>query len=255
VRAPDLTRLLLPLLLLSLVSCACADLTQANTAYQAGDFQSAQQAYLAQLAATGPTVPLLYNLGNTCLRLQQVGWALVYYQRALLVAPRDPDLRTNLALALAARQASGETLVPGWLSVLISAVVDRCTINELTGAFLLVYLLTAALAVWWLRSLHFRRRYRWLFTAALLLTLLFAGLTLARWTGYHDPSRGLVVASGNMLSGPADSFPVVRKVFEGESIELGSLQGTWREVHSPTGATGWVIQSMVEPIIFPSPRR
>ena len=55
--------------------------------------------YERLLRTEGATGHLLYNLGNTAFRLNQTGRAILYYERARLLLPRDADLAFNLGHA------------------------------------------------------------------------------------------------------------------------------------------------------------
>ncbi|MEN6404403.1 MAG: SH3 domain-containing protein [Armatimonadia bacterium] len=222
-----------------------------NTYFQRGEYPQAQQQYLAQLQRGPVTAPLLYNLGNTCLRLQQLGWAILYYERALLATPRDADLRANLALAIASRQAPPSTEAPGWTQVVLRGILDRFSLNELAGAASLMYFAACAMLLWRLRSRNFRRRYMWILGIVSLLAvlLIFLGATKAHLD--HNPRRAVVVTSGNLMSGPGDSFQAVRKVYEGEMAQITGRQGVWREVRLETGTVGWLSQGAVETVVAP----
>lgn len=222
---------------------------QGNALYQGGQYQQAQQQYLQQLKHGPVTVPLLYNLGNACYQSQQLGWAILYYERALLAAPRDADLRANFNLAMASRRVPQSTEAPGWTQVLWRGILDHLTLNELTLLLALSYLAACALAFLWLRHGELRRRYQWLLYLSLALTLLFGTLTASKCLTYHDPHRAVIVADGQLLSGPATSFQSLRKTYQGEIVRVTGQQGMWREAQFDTGAVGWVPQSDVETIL------
>ena len=78
---------------------------QANRQFAAGDYAAAAAAYEQALAADGPRAAVFYNLGNSYQRLGRTGPAILAYERARLLAPRDPDLLANLALARKAAAA------------------------------------------------------------------------------------------------------------------------------------------------------
>ena len=106
-------RFLLALLLTSTIAVSVghaqgdSPFAYGNTTYQRGEYEMARQQYLAQLQQ-GPATPALwYDLGNASLKLQQAGWAILYYERAALYVPRDRDLRANLSVALASRRVHG----------------------------------------------------------------------------------------------------------------------------------------------------
>ena len=73
---------------------------KANQAYKEGRFEEAAEGYEALIEAgyTG-SGDLFFNLGNTCFRLDKLGWAIVNYERALILIPRDADLNFNLRMA------------------------------------------------------------------------------------------------------------------------------------------------------------
>lgn len=67
--------------------------------YRQGKYQSAAQK-LEQVAKTPITNPdLFYNIGNAYLKADDIGRAVLWYERAKRMAPNDPDLRFNLAHA------------------------------------------------------------------------------------------------------------------------------------------------------------
>ena len=224
---------------------------QGNAYYQQGAYQRAEQAYSQQLQQGPVTAPLLYNLGNACFQSLQLGRAIVYYERAKLAAPRDRDLRANLAVALSSRRVPASTEAPGWAQVLWGGVLDRVTLNELALLTALSYLATCALLVWWLRSDHLRRRYRWLLVVGAVLFALVCSLAVSKWQVDCNPARAVIVADGQMMSGPADNFQPLRKTYQGELARVRTQQGMWREVQFETGAVGWVSQSEVELIVPP----
>ena len=222
-----------------------AGLEAANALYQQRDYAGARQAYEALLQQDGPRVNVLYNLGNACYQTGELGWAIVHYEQALLSAPRDGDLRANLNAALAARRTAGSGAVPGTFSVVVRALLARFTLDELAGGAAVLYLVGTALALSWLRAGSLRRRLRWALHGTLALAVLVGGLAVAKARVDHDPARVVVVADAQLLSGPAGSFGVIRRAYQGETGRLRQRQGVWREVQLETGARGWVMQSAV----------
>ncbi|MEN6304055.1 MAG: SH3 domain-containing protein, partial [Armatimonadia bacterium] len=95
------------------------------------------------------------------------------------------------------------------------------------------------------------RRYMWILGIVSLLAvlLIFLGATKAHLD--HNPRRAVVVTSGNLMSGPGDSFQAVRKVYEGEMAQITGRQGVWREVRLETGTVGWLSQGAVETVVAP----
>ena len=83
-------------------SAAAGDFTEqmakANESYEGGEYAQALEIY-ERLVEEGAVDPdLFYNLGNAYYKEGQPGRAVLYYKRALRLAPRDNDARTNLQL-------------------------------------------------------------------------------------------------------------------------------------------------------------
>jgi len=248
-------RLLPGLILASLVVAAGAQaqgsssFAAGHTYYQRGDYEAARQQYLAQ-AQQGPVTPALwYDLGNASLKLQQAGWAILYYGRAALYLPRDRDLQANLSVALASRRVPPAADAPGWLQFVWQNLLGAFTLNELTGAALALYLASCALLVWRLRTRQFRRRHLWLLVTVLALCVFAGAMTVGKWHRDWNPARAVVVADGALYAGPADTFPALRSAYQGELARTLRREGFWCEVALENGSQGWILQSAVEPIV------
>ncbi len=86
-----------------------SEFDDANRQFKTGDFAGAAAAYENILTQEGPRAAVYYNLGNTYQSLKRYGPAILAYERARLLIPRDPDLLANLALARKAAAAVEET--------------------------------------------------------------------------------------------------------------------------------------------------
>lgn len=67
--------------------------------YQAGEFKAAARSF-EKIAISGViNSDLYYNIGNAYLKANDLGHAILWYERAKLISPGDPDLLFNLAHA------------------------------------------------------------------------------------------------------------------------------------------------------------
>ena len=72
------------------------DFRAANQLYDAGKFAEAAAAYEK---IEPKTAHVYYNLGNAWFRQGKLGEAILNYERARRLAPRDPDILANLKFA------------------------------------------------------------------------------------------------------------------------------------------------------------
>lgn len=69
---------------------------QADSLYSREEFRLAVPLYEQSIREEGPSADAYYNLGNAYFRTNQLGKAVVAYERALRVDPTHADARTNL---------------------------------------------------------------------------------------------------------------------------------------------------------------
>jgi tetratricopeptide (TPR) repeat protein len=81
---------------------------QGVAAYNAGRYQAAAEKFGALVQAGIRNGALYYNLGNTHLKQGDLGRAILWYERAERLIPRDPDLQFNLAHARSLTQDQPE---------------------------------------------------------------------------------------------------------------------------------------------------
>src|SRR5690606_3098390 len=68
----------------------------ANAAFAAGRYDEAIAEFRSIVETDGASAALLFDLGNACFRAGRLAEAILWYERARLLAPRDPDVAANL---------------------------------------------------------------------------------------------------------------------------------------------------------------
>ncbi len=239
-------RILAFFLLLSVWQASAMTLEEANRRFDAGDFSGAVLGYQELLAENGPDAAVYYNLGNSHQRLKQYGPAILAYERARLLKPRDPDLTANLELARKAATAFEE---PG-MNARLAAVLSYLSRDEWSwlvggGALLLGVLAVARGAVVWPRR----------FNVPALVVSGFAGLAIvagstALWLRRDEVRRGIVLPEkASVLLSPFEKAEAIGTVAAGRTVRLGESKGSFRYVEVPASTLrGWVSGKDVEPV-------
>jgi hypothetical protein len=114
-----ITVLILILLPLSFLASPCGASEQAHQflsgleAYKKGDFSAAIEQFSAIVQEGVVNGPLFYNLGDAYLKNNDLGSAILWYERAQRLIPSDPDLQFNLKYARSlTKDASEENISP-----------------------------------------------------------------------------------------------------------------------------------------------
>ena len=129
-------------------------LQQAETDYREGKFSAALSLYEKELKNAPNDPYVYYNIGNCYFKMGSKGLAAANYYRAFKLAPRDSDIRHNLALALA---AGGERLVPAGMPEVLHKAFFYLSYNEVKGLTFILWWLFCALAAVWLLKRQFKR--------------------------------------------------------------------------------------------------
>ena len=240
---------------------AAARFAAGCAAYDRRDYAAARDGFLA-LAGAGFIDPALYfNLGNSCYRMGELAQAVLWYERARRLAPGDPDIRTNLRIAMEdlglidaererqlAAQATPLTLFRAWLR---SRRLDQWR--------------TLALAAYWasallaLPALLYRRARPWLrWPAAGTLLLLLLGAI--GWAGASadlgGPPRAIVLDQAVPARyAPIDDARVRFELRAGETIRIIERAGGWLRVRRPGASEeiAYIPSAAAELIYSPTP--
>ena len=73
--------------------------SDADDAYEMKHYDKAISIYEALIKEEGATKQLYYNLGNAYYRANEIGKAILNYERALRLDPTDEDAKANLEFA------------------------------------------------------------------------------------------------------------------------------------------------------------
>ncbi len=212
---------------------------EASSAYSRGDYPTAIKLY-ESLTMDGVSAPLFYNLANSYAQAGKSGKAILNYERALRLAPGDPDIRANLDLVRKEKGLFQEEQsvqrhfvnllgLNQWLGVLALSLV----------ALALLLLLPAS------RSLKQSFRYG-IAVATLFLGCLAAVCAVGQYGSWND---GVVVESGARLRiSPFDSAASVGMIQEGRLLRPGKRHNEYVLVTDESGRSGWLKDSSFEVI-------
>lgn len=233
-----------------------ADMGVANSLYNNGRFAEAAQAYEQLINQGAADSAVYYNLGNAYLRLGNVGQAIVNYQRAARLDPRDPDIQANLAAARAQAidQFPAETGSP--LDNFAIAASRVASINEM--ALLALGLWFGFGLLWFIyrQSRHGRKRDMLQFGVSLagLLVVLAVSALGSRLVVENGRQPGVIVADTVSVSAePSANMNTDFDLHNGAEVTISQRRGSWVQVSLPGGqVNGWVPVEAIEPIIYPA---
>ena len=222
----------------------------ANAAFAAGRYDEAIAGFHSVVARDGYSPAVLFDLANAYLRAGRLGEAILWYERAHLLAPRDPDVQANLRQA---RRAANLPLPPegdAWSRLEERASPDGWTILASASLFLAAALAIAA------RLGRARMRQRGsglgrLLTIAVVASLvLAAGAAILAATRLRSFERAVILGPDPALRvAPYEEATVSSALDPGELVRVERDHQGFRLVRTDDGRSGWVRETAAEPIV------
>lgn len=221
------------------------EFAEANRAYSAGKYETAIAGYERLNRAYGYDAAVLFNLGNAYFQTNDLGRAILNYERALLLTPSDPDVQANLDVA---RERAGvEVAAPRWWQ----SVLESMTPNQWAwAAFVLLLLFTGLLLLYWFRPGPIGVRW---WRLVLFVVFLAAGLTVA-CAGMAAMERHyavVVVKEARVLQAPFEKAKRVAALPEGERVAVDKIDRQYEKfvrVRYGKRQLGWVSREEVRAV-------
>jgi len=221
-----------------------------SSAAPADDFKAANQLYdqgkFAEAAALyekiePKTAHVYYNLGNAWYREGKLGWAILNYERARKLAPRDPDILANLRFA-EQRLGVDEVNTPPRAvqrflrSVMVSRTANEWSTYELVALWLTVFAVGAYIFIPKMRM-----------GFLVLAAAGFIGFAISTWAlsdeviGNRTAPQGVVVTSGvDARFAPLSDSTIHFRLPEGAKIVIREDRDQWLLVERADSQQGWV---------------
>ena len=216
---------------------------QANAAYDSNDYETAIACY-GQLIDNGIAAwQLYYNMGNAYYRLDNIGQAILHYERALRLAPRQQAIKDNLALARSRTQDNIEQLPKLFLWQWVDSVVQLTSPRGWRIVIVsLVLLLCGAVCTFFVARQYRLRRSMFVTGALLLFLLLLSSLnaTLSVRNATND-KEAIVTKPMLVVKGSPDAKSVDKFILhEGTKLTIEDEQDNWWQIKIADGKSGWI---------------
>ena len=237
------------LLLLLLAGCVrAATLEEANAHFAAGDYAKAAAAGDQIIATEGPSATVLYNLGNARFKLKEYGPAILAYERAALLSPRDPDIRANLKLARSAAAAFADSGPDTWWP----GAAQWFSLHEWSWITAGGAALLAATALLWGIAGLSRPCLKRIAIAGIVLGVLSGSLGgAALWLRRGEKTLGIItVAAATLRLSPFPAANPAGTPGPGRTVHLGERTNGWVYITIPGASqSGWLPESEVTAIM------
>jgi len=207
-----------------------------NRLYHDSEFEAAIRCY-EQL---GTSAELLFNIGNSYASLDQAGYAILYYLRALCLAPGDADLLSNLSRIRTENSLFTPEHSPGDQFFSILTIYQWSYLCLAVLLFYLVYLI----------YLQRSKKSNSLIVSATLAAIFIFSLGCGGiWHHWHQWQRSVVIEKSRLLISPFENADSIGSIEPGRLVVAGQKYQEFVYVTDEQGRTGWLQEDHQAPII------
>jgi tetratricopeptide (TPR) repeat protein len=223
---------------------AISKFAAAGLAYKTEDYDRAVAAYEAILGGGKESGALYYNLGNSYFRKGDLGRAVLNYERARRLIPRDGDLNFNARYVRTRLNARVPEGAAGVWQQLVEPRIRNWTDRELAWALCGLALLLAAAHVSSLYGRWPRRSRRGVIGALGLVWLICAGGFAVKIAAEKDTAAA--VAAGEAKFEPRKDATTHFPFTAGTPVKILKVEDNWVKIKRPDGKIGWAQEKVFE---------
>ena len=239
----------LALFLVSISAWAQSMKAEADSAYINKEYAKAVEIYEA-LLQEGESGEVYYNLGNAYFKQDELGRAILNYERALLLQPGNADISANLDIARAKTvdkvNPNPEVFFVAWTRALINMLTVDTWGYWGIGFFLCMLV---SLVVYFFTKRIQGRKIGFFLAFISLILCIIANLFAWEQKDKIDHRKDAIVLSPSVTvrSTPSDEGTSLFVIHEGRKVSIkDNSMKDWKEITLEDGKVGWIPMSAIE---------
>lgn len=221
----------------------------ATDAYNNGKYDAAITNYLKIVDGGAHSAELYFNLGNAYYKLNKIAPSIYYYEKALLLAPNDSEVKNNLGYAQNMTIDAIERLPETGLATIVGKVTRFFSFDQ--WAYLAVALMML-FVLCYIGFYYFRfstqKRIAFISSIVALVAMLFS-VTMAyiNYSEFKGDEPAIVFAEEVIVnSEPNNRNQEAFRLHEGTKVLVVEKLKEWNKIQLADGKTGWVLSESIK---------
>lgn len=230
-------------LTMCLASTSLPQADSARIAYEKKDYTKAIAFYEYINNSGYESADLYYNLGNAYFKNNDIGMAILYYEKAKKLNPNDEDIITNLHIANQRTEDHIDAAPELFLTQWKNNTVDL--FNETQWSIILIVVFALSLVLILIFVINNNKTLKQLgFYGGIIFFILSITLFFIAQNKYHSSkysSEAIVISpSVNVTGSPFEKGTKLFILHEGTKVKITEENGDWNEIKIVNNSVGWV---------------
>lgn len=221
---------------------------QAEALYSEEKFQEAIDVYEQLITEGKESAALYFNLGNAYYKSGNVNNAILYYERAKLLAPNDEDIDFNLQIANQYVVTSVEALPQPFVVRWLNSIIDTNPTDSWATISIVTFILFLCLLGLFLfsKSVPVKRFSFIVGIVVILVSLTTFSFASKQKSKITKRNHAIVFCPRvTVKSSPSESGTDLFLIYEGVKVEITDSLYNWKEVKLLDGNQGWLKDSCI----------
>ncbi len=245
-------RFLFGLLLLGLMSVATSNafafkfedlIKKGNEFYKNEQYEKALQEYNSIIEQGYESAGVYYNIGNCYYKLNKIGYAILYYEKALKLNPDDEDISYNLKIAKAHTvdkiKEVPQIFLVRWWDALLAAFTLKGWAT--LASFLFLFFIVAVGFYYLTKDISVKR---FSFISGSFLIVLFlinVFVLISKYDREVNTKYGVILSNVvTVKQSPDEKSADAFILHEGLKFKVEDSLDNWTKIRLPDGKVGWI---------------
>ncbi len=216
---------------------------QGKEHYNEANYEAAITSWESILESGEHSAALYFNLGNAYYRIDQIAPSIYYYEKALKLAPGDPEIKNNLAFAQNQTIDIIEPLPKNLFSTWIERTTQLFSFDYWAKTAIIFSIGFVFLFLGYYFSVVAMKK-RLFFIGSFLSLFISLGCVFFAFSNYAQVNNNktaiLFASSSQVRSEPLERAELSFVIHEGTKVKIISEEADWVRIKLADGKDGWM---------------
>ena len=224
---------------------------EGNKAYNAADYENAISLYEQTLKTGKHSADVYFNLGNANYRLNKVAESVYYFEKAMLMRPKDKDFIINSAFANNMTIDAIEKIPVSQIDQIRNSIIETFSFEIWTYLTIILLWIFTILFLAYLFFVWARLKRIFFFTSLTILLLFILSFSITYSIEQNEKNKKFAILFSkqtDIWSEPNQQADRLFVLHEGTKMQLLDSLEEWQKIRIANGSEGWIKEASFKKI-------